>query len=121
MNGKLERKNFGSKASKVSEETKSSTKADPIQLLAGLSKKKDRRCKGQGIGPLGKIRSLVADAKLADMVDKQVPGEEFTLEEIAEHCGVTRESVRLWEAGALKSFRRKFQKIMDEYRDGHWE
>jgi hypothetical protein len=82
---------------------------------------KPKRIKGIMPGPLGKLRSMVADGKLTEMVENQTPGEEFTLEEIAQYCGVTRESVRLWEASAIKSFRRRFQKIMNEYKEGHWE
>lgn len=115
-NKNLGKESTGFKVSKECISTKSSTKAD-----ISLSLEKPKRAKGIMPGPLGKIRSMVADGKLSEMVENQTPGEEYTLEEIAQYCGVTRESVRLWEASAIKSFRRRFEKIINEYKNGHWE
>jgi len=39
----------------------------------------------------------------------------FTLQEIAEYCGVSKEAVRLWERQAIKSFREKWKKYQKEW------
>jgi len=58
------------------------------------------------------------DALLREMVLNSDPGDTFTLEEIAQYVGVTRERIRQIEFGALRKLRPKLKRMFEN--DGVW-
>lgn len=67
------------------------------------------------------VQKKKTDRKLAELRiiqkalhDKNSMKQVFTLQEIADYCGVSRECVRLWERQAIRNFRKKWQKYAKE-------
>ena len=97
--------------------------ADSLSKIS-LSKTKRSRKKRQstkkhspGVSKVAKCdapKLTPTDIKLRMMVASAEPGKSYTLQEIAEVVGVSRERIRQLEFKALRSLRRKMGKILKD-------
>jgi DNA-binding XRE family transcriptional regulator len=63
------------------------------------------------------VKGWIVDHKLDLMRIQQKPGQSFTLQEIADFTGLTRERIRQIEHEALKKIRKKIHAITTEIRN----
>ena len=91
----------------------SSSKTERLEKRPKSSKKPSESINIHSAQKSAKKLTIV-DVKLAQMVAEAPPNTPYTLQEIAEYVGVSRERIRQIEDVALRKLRRHFIKVMKE-------